>query len=448
MTAIRGRGDLRASAVDVVCNDSRVARLRNSRLPGADRSAAILIGGGLIALLAGLAIIRLFLWSDGVPAPAEVTLSDVFDTEALAADRDFRRPIRALAVAAAFIPLIAGIALIAFSRRIASLLDRASALPTAAAGVVIGAGLAAAIGVVRLPVGALINERLRDGGVVRRGTGSWALDALQGIGVQVVVFAVAIGGLSLAVRYLPRAWPAAVAGGLIAIAVAVAFVSPLVIQPLFENTRPVEDAALAAEIRELADLAGVDVSEVVVNDAASRSRTFNARVEGIGATRRVVLFDTLIDEGDREQLRWTVAHELAHEKHRHIAKGLTGYTLMMIPLTLLAAGMVALLTGSGPGRPDRLTALRRTAIAAGAIVVLITVSAPIQNGVSRAYEAEADWTALQITDEPLAAIRARAASRSRARSDPDPPRALHLWFGSHPTHRERVGLALRDLETS
>lgn len=448
MTAMRGRGDLRVSAVDGVCNDSRVARLQNSRPPGVDRWAAILIGSGVIALLAGLAIIRLALWSDGVPAPAEVTLSDVFDTDALAADRDFRRPIRVLAVAAAFIPLVAGLALIVLSRRIAGLLGRVSVLPAAAAGLVIGAGLAAVIGAARLPVGALINERLRDGGVVRRGTGAWALDALQGTGVQVVIFAVAIGGLGLAVRYLPRVWPAAVAAGLIVVAVTVAFASPLVIQPLFENTRPVEDAALVAEIQELADIAGVDVSEVVVNDAASRSRTFNARVEGIGATRRVVLFDTLVDEGDRDQLRWTVAHELAHEKHRHIAKGLTGYALMMIPLALLAAGVVALLTGSGPGRPDRLTALRRTTIAAGAIVVLITVSAPIQNGVSRAYEAEADWTALQITDEPLAAIRARAASRSRARSDPDPPRALHWWFGSHPTHRERIGLALRALEAS
>jgi STE24 endopeptidase len=189
----------------------------------------------------------------------------------------------------------------------------------------------------------------------------------------------------------------------------------------------------------------VEVDEVVVNDAATRSRTFNARVEGIGATRRVVLFDTVIDEGDRDQLRWTVAHELAHEKDQHIAKGVTGYMLMMVPLALLTAGVVALLTGAGSGRPDMNLTLRRTSIAAGVIVVLLALSAPIQNAVSRAYEAEADATALEITGEPLAAIRARVASRTRSRADPDPPRYLHLWFGSHPTALERVGAATRAL---
>ena len=448
MTAMRGRGDLRGSAVDEVCNDSRVARLQNPRPQGAGRAGALLIGAGLASLIAGMAIVRLVLWGGEVPAPADAAISDVFDAAAVSADRDFRRPIRVLAVAAATIPILAGLTLIAGARPLSTRLARLPRGAVLLGGALIGAALALAIGLVRLPFGALIHERLRDGGISRRGTAAWVGDALAGTGVQVVVFAIAIAVLARAIGWLPRAWPAALAAVLAAVGAVLVVAAPLVIQPLFEDTRPVDDPAVVAEIDALAAAAGVHVDEVVVNDAASRSRAFNARVEGLGATRRVVLYDTIIDEGDRDQLRWTVAHELAHQKHRHITKGLAAWIVMTVPLALLVAGVVAALTGPGAGRPEPALALQRTAIVAGTIVVLLALSAPFQNAASRSYEAEADWSALAITDEPLAALRARVASRARARADPDPPRLLHLWFGSHPTALERAGLALRRLEGS
>src|SRR5205085_9915599 len=98
------------------------------------------------------------------------------------------------------------------------------------------------------------------------------------------------------------------------------FVAPVVLEPLFNRFRPL-DGALADDLRRLAERAHVPVRDVLVADASRRTRKVNAYVSGIGRTRRVVLWDTLLERAGTPELRLVVAHELGHRRDRHVLKG-------------------------------------------------------------------------------------------------------------------------------
>ena len=87
--------------------------------------------------------------------------------------------------------------------------------------------------------------------------------------------------------------------------------------------------------------------------------------------------------------------------------------------------------------------VRRVAVAAAAAAVIGAASAPIGTWVSRAYEREAEWRALQLSGDEAAAIGLQQGLVERSLGVPDPPRAVRVWFGTHPTALERIGMALR-----
>ena len=99
------------------------------------------------------------------------------------------------------------------------------------------------------------------------------------------------------------------------------FVAPVVLEPLFNRFAPLADEELARSLRELSVRAGVPVSEVLVADASRRTRKQNAYVSGFGRTRRLVVFDTLVEDGDPDAVRLVLAHELGHRRAGHILKG-------------------------------------------------------------------------------------------------------------------------------
>src|SRR5258707_8610652 len=137
-------------------------------------------------------------------------------------------------------------------------------------------------------------------------------------------------------RSLPWTWPAlAVAASALAVAF-LPFASPVVLEPISNRFRPLADERLAADLRSLADQAGVPVRDVLVADASRRTTKVNAYVSGLGKTRRVVLYDTLLDAAGEGELKVVVAHELGHRRQRHIAKITLGGMASAPPLGVLA----------------------------------------------------------------------------------------------------------------
>jgi STE24 endopeptidase len=261
----------------------------------------------------------------------------------------------------------------------------------------------------------------------------WLADWLKGLGVGVVLSGLALVGLVALARWLPEAWPLPTAGAAAAFVLLLGFVAPVLLEPLFNRFEPLREERLRAELRALAESAGTPVRDVLVSDASRRTRKANAYVSGIGATRRVVVFDTFLEQSRPERIVAVVAHELAHRREQHVAK----LTLLGMAGAAAAVVVLWLVLGEGAGDPSRLPDVLLV------LTLLQLVSTPAFAFLSRRWERVADRIALELTRDPEAvegAFRDLAASNV---ADLDPPRLVHALLASHPTIPERIARARR-----
>jgi STE24 endopeptidase len=275
----------------------------------------------------------------------------------------------------------------------------------------------------------------------------WAFDRLKSLGVGVILAGTALPGLVAAVHAFPVWWPIVAAGGAGALVVLLAWAAPVVLEPLFNRARPLTDARLADELRSLAAEAGVPVRDVLVLDASRRTRKLNAYVSGIGSTRRVVLFDTLLVEASGPEVRLVVAHELGHRRARHVAKGTalgivaTAAFVLVLWGLLQWGALLRALDATGPGDPRVIPFV--LLLGAG----LEAISAPFGSALSRRWERQADDFSLALTKHPEAfeATHRRLALSNLA--DLTPPRLVYAAWFTHPTEPERIMRARRISET-
>ncbi len=430
--------------------DSRVRRprLRPTRwLPSEPRRRSAALAGVAVAGAVGaVALMRWRLWSSGVPDVDPAPLTDWFDPAELARSREYRRGIWTMAVAG--IPLAAlaalGVALIGGRWR-PGVVRIARGRPWAA-GLIFGVGLSLVTFLVTLPLGIARYAWGRDYGIVTQGVAGWLADVGKGLGIQLLISAILGAGAAVLIARAPRLWWLAMAGVVGAFIYLSSLLSPVLIEPLFQRTEPLRDPALSAQILDLARRAGVSADDVKVNDASARTTAANAYVSGLGGSRHIVLYDTLLRDFPPDEVRMVVAHELAHVEKNHVLKGSTWGAVLAVPGLLLVFAVVGWRTGyakAGRDADGTNLVLRRLAIAAASVAVITTLSTPLANWVSRAYESEADWQGLQLSHDPSADIALQQGLTERSLGVPDPPEAIQLWFGTHPTSLARIALALR-----
>jgi STE24 endopeptidase len=186
-------------------------------------------------------------------------------------------------------------------------------------------------------------------------------------------------------------------------------------------------------VLDLAARAGVDVGEVYRVDASRRTTAANAYVTGLGATKRVVVYDTLMEAFTREELRLVVAHELAHVAHRDVPRGLAFLALTAPPAALAVAALTDRLDRAGGAG-----ALPALALATAAVAAPLGV---IGNGLSRRIEERADAFALSLTGDPEPFVSFERRITLKNLGDPDPPRLMTALFGTHPSTMQRIGIA-------
>jgi STE24 endopeptidase len=157
-------------------------------------------------------------------------------------------------------------------------------------------------------------------------------------------------------------------------------------------------------------------------------------VAGIGPTRRVVLYDTLLDGRFTEgEILAVSAHELAHVERRHLWKGVAWFALLAVPGVWLLATITNRLGG--------LAQPRLVPLGLAFVFAYMLVTQPLANAVSRRYEAEADWLGLQATHDPAAFVSLERRFVTTSLADPDPPGWVSIWLGTHPTPMERIAMA-------
>lgn len=311
-------------------------------------------------------------------------------------------------------------------------------LPTTAVATVL---LLLVVRVATLPFGAWSEQVSRSAGLSTRTWGAWFLDVIKGFGINAVVTVVAVVVIVGLARAMPTWWWAPAAVGAAVLVVVLSFVYPLVVEPVFNRFTPMPDGPLRTSLLELARQDGVAVDDVLVADASRRTTTLNAYVSGFGSSRRIVVYDTLLQQAPDDEVRLVVAHELGHAKRNDVLTGTLlgalGVAAGVVALGLLLSwqGLLGLAGAGGAGDP-RVVALLLALVAAGSFL-----SGPLQNLVSRHIEARADAHALDLTQDPETFARMQRRLAVTAHSDLTPPWLAYTWFASHPTAPERIAMA-------
>lgn len=366
----------------------------------------------------------------GIIEPTPVSAGSYFTSVQLQRARDYRRP--QLALYGGQI-VVQGALLILLVRRPPRRL-RGFRRPILA-GAATGAALSVALAVVSLPLGAVSRQRALDVGLVTQSWAGWGWDLVKsgaiGAGLAAGGSAVLLGLM----RRFPRHWWAPASAAAFAAGAAFLYVGPVVLDPLFNRFQRLPAGPARTDVLELARDAGVRVGGVYEVDASRRTTAANAYVTGLGATKRVVLFDTLLEHFSRDEVRLVVAHELAHVHYRDVPRGLL-YLALVGPAAMLAAQRLTERLSPARGTPAVLPAAALSlALVSGAV-------GTVSNQLSRRVEQRADSFSLDMTGAPKPFIAFEHGIALRNVVDPDPPGWVVALLGTHPPTVERIGAAV------
>jgi len=378
------------------------------------------------AVVAAAAATLLIRPRGGLIEPAAVDATAYFSPAQIERAEDFRGPQRLLALAGLG---LSGLTLVLIALRLPR--ERLRGRPVLGAAAA-GTGIAVALVLVNLPLDAVRHQRAVDVGLSTQDWGPWLGDVAKAAGIG-AVFAAGGGALAVALwRRFGRRWWIPASGAVIAVSAVFVYASPLVIEPLFNRFDELPEGTLRADVLELAERADVDVGDVYRVDASRRTTGANAYVAGLGHTKRVVLYDNLIEDFTPAEVRSVVAHELAHVKHDDVPRGLLFLALIAPPGMLLVQRIAERLA------PEARGAGLVPALALA--LALVSFAGQIAGSyVSRGVEARADAFALRLTGDADAFIALERRLTLQNVSEPDPPELLHSLFGTHPTTLERIG---------
>lgn len=403
--------------------------------------ALVVLGAGLVALIALTTPWRTLDPPPGGPTP--VSVSPDLTPEQVQREEAFHRALRPASYANLAISLaVAGLlGLTPLGARLIGALARPFGGGWAWQ-VVLGSLALAAIGqLVTLPLSAYGETVLRRYGLSTQDWGSWTLDLLKGFALGTGLTTVVLVAFVAVARAAPRTWWAWTAAGSAVLVLALSFLYPVLVEPVFNTFTPLPAGELRTSLLDLARADHVPVRDVLVADASRRTTSLNAYVSGYGSTRRIVVYDTLVDRAPPAEVRLVVAHELGHAKRNDVLHGtLIGalgaaaacclaYLLLSGPWLLRRAGI------AGPGDGRSVALLLALAVIGGLL------STPVQNLVSRRIEARADVHSLDLTHDSQTFIESEKRLAVTNLSDLQPNPVEYALFFSHPTSPQRIALA-------
>ena len=395
-------------------------------------SLGVMTGGGVAFLVLAFLLVPWNPVPGGSPPPVDPT--SVFTSAQIARAEEFSRWARAWSWSSLALSLAVA-CFLGFTRHGPRLVERLRGPWWAR--VVLAVAVLALIGrLVTLPFALLQHRHYADYGLSTQSTGQFLLDVAKSEAIGVVVTGLLMLVLVGSARRWRRFWPV-VAGGVLGLFVAAgSFVYPVLVEPAFNSFEPLEEGPLRSQILGLAAEQDLGVDEVLVADASRRTTTLNAYVSGFGATRRVVVYDNLVNDLPRDQALSVVAHELAHAGNDDVVVG----TGLGVAGVVFGVGLLGLVVGAA-SRGTRMRDPRVVPLVAALVAVGTLLASPVESGISRQIETRADVDALDATRDPDAFVEMQRQLAVRSLSDPTPPRWSYFWFGSHPTTVERISLA-------
>ena len=278
-------------------------------------------------------------------------------------------------------------------------------------------------------------------GFSQQSWGGFVWDQVLGYGISLLILPFISGAYWLYVRS-PRHWWFWGWLGLVPLLCVQMILYPLFISPLYNRFTVLPESPLKGKILRLAEQAGIPNIPLLMEDTSKRTRHVNAYVTGIGASKRIVLNDTAINTLPEDQLLAVVGHEIGHYVEGHIWVGVVSSILGAGLFLWFAAWLFPQLAER---QKKRVEGVHDIAFLPTALLVLnlfLLLQAPLATAESRYLERRADAYGIRLTGYKEATAQLQKGFAERDFIDPNPPRLLHLWFGTHPTIRERIAFAL------
>lgn len=267
----------------------------------------------------------------------------------------------------------------------------------------------------------------------------WARDLLTSFAIELLLGMAAAWVLFFLLRRLPRTWWAALAALTIPVGAALVYLAPLVIDPLFNDFRPLENVALQRQILELTERAGLDESRIFEVRKSVDTTAVNAYVTGFAGSHRVVLWDTLLAKLEEREILAVVAHEAGHYVLGHVALGIALSGLGALAILFLVDRLVRRLV------PDPAARLQAASLPTWVLAVSLVslLGQPVGLAVSRHLEHQADRFALDLTRDNDAVASAFTKLQLNNLSYPRPDTWVVWLRSSHPPLEERIDFANR-----
>ena len=266
----------------------------------------------------------------------------------------------------------------------------------------------------------------------------WLTDLVKSVLISAILMGVLLSAFMAFILYWPNSWWFWAWVFFTAFEILLLWLFPVVIAPLFNKYEPIKDEELKGKIEALLSKVGLKAKGIFQVDEGKRSKHTNAYFTGIGKTKRIVLFDTLLASHSQDEILAVLAHEIGHWKKKHILKQL----IFMIAASFVGFYLIFLLVNWPP--LYEAFGLYQTPVYAGLLLVSLYFScigfffSPLGAWISRRYEREADQMANDLTgtSEPMMNALKRLAKDNLSKLHPHP---WYVWFYySHPPLLERI----------
>ncbi|WP_281274234.1 M48 family metallopeptidase [Lysinibacillus antri] len=218
------------------------------------------------------------------------------------------------------------------------------------------------------------------------------------------------------------------------------YIQPVVIDPLYNEFYPLKDKALEEKILSLAEQANIPSEHVFEVNMAEKTNAMNAYVTGIGDNSRIVLWDTTLNQLTESEILFIMAHEMGHYVQKHIYIGMAAYILStLFGLWIIAKIMPWLIHRFGEAlKIEKMTDIRSLPLFLLLLSLMLFISNPISNFVSRYQETRADEYAMELTNNPEAAVSSFQNLAKTGLSEVNPPFIVKIFRYTHPPMLERI----------
>lgn len=271
--------------------------------------------------------------------------------------------------------------------------------------------------------------------------GAWFGDWAKQIPIAYTMMALAFGFIYFLIKRFPRRWWLVFSIGAIPFIILMIVVAPVIIAPLFNDFKPLHDQQLKTQLLDLAGKAGIDGADVFQVDASKQSKKLNAYVTGLFSTKRIVLYDTIINAMTTDELMFVMAHEMGHYVMHHVWIMVGMIIIMMLVCTWIIAEFLPRIILKYSGRLGfaDLKSYASIPFIMLAFSLIMFFIQPASNTASRYFEHSADKFGMQMTNfngEAAAVAFEKLSAYNLA--DPNPGPLREFWFYDHPALYKRI----------